>query len=245
VTPDPIAKDRAQMLSQLDGLLLGDNPMKGLFLGNLFLQPWLGLRISFPPKWQTGRASGAVGARSPDKDAAIFLRPVAVDRGLATVVREQEERAGVKLLDDAQQVQINGLSAIRKELATQGGKEAYWLSATWVQVGRTVWSILAVAPLSRKEEYASLINASVEGFGRLGEAERAKITATRLRLTQALSGESIEFVKWRTHATGTANQLAIANGVDKDTRFKGGELLKIFLDEAFVVSASPTPPTTP
>jgi predicted Zn-dependent protease len=245
VTPDPIAKDRAQMLSQLDGLLLGDNPMKGLFLGNLFLQPWLGLRISFPPKWQTGRASGAVGARSPDKDAAIFLRPVAVDRGLATVVREQEERAGVKLLDDAQQVQINGLSAIRKELATQGGKEAYWLSATWVQVGRTVWSILAVAPLSRKEEYASLINASVEGFGRLGEAERAKITATRLRLTQALSGESIEFVKWRTHATGTANQLAIANGVDKDTRFKGGELLKIFLDEAFVVSASPTSPTTP
>ena len=38
---DPIAKDRAQVLSQLDGLLLGDNPMKGVFLGNLFLQPWL------------------------------------------------------------------------------------------------------------------------------------------------------------------------------------------------------------
>ena len=242
---DPIAKDRAQVLSQLDGLLLGDNPMKGVFLGNLFLQPWLGLRIAFPPKWHTGRASGAVGARSLDKDAVIFLRAVAVDQELATVVREQEKRAGVKLLDDAQQMQINGLSAIRKELATQGGKEAYWLSATWVQVGRTVWSILAVAPLSRKEEYAPLIDASIEGFGRLGAAERAKITATRMRLTQALTGESIEFVKWRTHATGGANQLAIANGVDKDVRFKGGELLKIFLDETFVLPPSPVPPTTP
>ena len=238
-TPNPIAKDRAQVLSQLDGLLLGDNPMNGVFLGNLFLQPRLGLRIAFPPKWQTGRTSGAVGARSPDKDAVIFLRAVAVDQELATVVREQEKRAGVKLLDDARQVQINGLSAIRKELATQGGKEAYWLSATWVQVGRTVWSILAVAPLSRKEEYAPLIDASVEGFGRPSAAERAKITATRLRLTQALTGESIEFVKWRTHATGTANQLAIANGVDKDVRFKGGELLKIFLDEAFVLPPTP------
>jgi predicted Zn-dependent protease len=243
--PDPIARDRAQVLSQLDGLLLGDNPMKGVFLGNLFLQPWLGLRIAFPPKWQTGRASGAVGARSLDKDAVIFLRAVAIDQELATVVREQEKRAGVKLLDDARQVRINGLSAIRKELATQGGKEAYWLSATWVQVGRTVWSILAVAPLSRKEEYAPLIDASIEGFGRLGAAERAKIAATRLRLTQALTGESIEFVKWRTRATGTANQLAIANGVDKDVRFKGGELLKIFLDEEFVLPPSPVPPTTP
>jgi predicted Zn-dependent protease len=245
VAPDPIAQDRAQMLSQLDGLLLGDNPMKGVFLGNLFLQPQFGLRIVFPQKWQTGRASGAVGARSPDKDAVILLRPVAFDKELATVVGEQEKRAGVKLLDDARQVQINGLRAIRKELATQGGKQAYWLSATWVQVGRTVWSILAVAPLSRKEEYAPLIDASIEGFGRLGAAERAKITATRLRLTQALTGESIEFVKWRTHATGTANQLAIANGVDKDVRFKGGELLKIFLDEPFVLPPSAVSPTTP
>jgi len=243
--PYPIAKDRAQMLDELDGLLLGDNPMKGVFLANLFLQPRLGLRIAFPPKWQTGRASGAVGARSPDKDAVIFLRPLAVDQDLEKVVREQEKRAGVKLFDDAQQLQINGLKAVRKEIATQGGKEAYWLSATWIQVGRTVWSILAVTPLSRKEEYAPLINASIEGFGRLGDAERAKVTATRLRLTRALTGESIEFVKWRTHATGTPNQLAIANGVDKDVRFKGGESLKIFLDEAFIVPPSPASPTTP
>jgi predicted Zn-dependent protease len=231
---DPIAKDRAQMLGQLDGLLLGDNPMKGVFLGNRFLQPRLGLRIAFPPKWQTGRASGAIGARALDKDAVMILRPVAIDQDLLDVVRQQEKLTGVKLLDDSQQTQINGLRAIRKEFTTRGSKESYWLSLTWVQLGRVVWTIMAVAPVSREEEYAPVIKASVDGFAPLGDAERAEITAARLRVTQALAGESLEFVKSRTHTAGTVNQLAIANGMPQDVRFKGGELLKVFVDEAFV-----------
>jgi predicted Zn-dependent protease len=233
--PEPIAKDRVELLAQLDGLLLGDDPVKGTFVGNRFLLPRLALRMAFPPDWEAGRTAGGVGARSQDKQSVIVLQPAGIDTDPASVVREQEKRAGVKLLDGAQQTRINGLTAVRRDLTLQGQKGGFWVSLTWVQLGRIVWSIVAVAPGSRPQEYAPAINDSIASFGQISDADKAEITAARLRLARAQEGETLRALGDRTGSLWSVDQMAVASGLAVDVRFAGGELVKIPLREAFAV----------
>ncbi|MFA0698332.1 peptidase, partial [Vibrio sp. 10N.222.49.C9] len=53
----PIHKD---FVSQIDGLLVGENPGKGLFREQTFLQPDMKFVIDFPEEWQTVNQAAAV-----------------------------------------------------------------------------------------------------------------------------------------------------------------------------------------
>ena len=232
---EPIAKDRSELLARLDGLLVGDDPSKGTFVDNLFVLPNAATRMAFPPGWKVGRTATGVGARSQDKQAAMLLQPVAADTDPVSVVREQEKHARVKLLEGAEQTHINGLSAIRKELTVKGEKMSFWLSLTWVRLDRIVWSIVAVAASTHAQEYTPVIREGIASFGRIGDADKAGITAARLRIAQAQAGETLASLCERTGSLWSADQVAVANGMAADMRFSGGELVKIVVREALAV----------
>jgi len=233
--PDPVAKNRIELLARLDGLLVGDDPMKGTFVEQSFLLPNAGLRMRFPQGWELGRIEGAVGAQSPDEAALLMLEPAGVDTDPVSVARAGSKRTGVDFLDGARNTPINGLTAVRVELTVVGRKERYWLSLAWVQLGRVVWSIVGLAPGARVRDYAAIINESIASFAAMSESDKADLTAARLRVTQAHADETLESLGQRTGSLWDANQIAVANGFAADVRFAGGEQVKILLREAFVV----------
>jgi predicted Zn-dependent protease len=223
----PVAGDRAPFLAKLDGLLVGDNPTHGVFVDTRFLHPVLGLRMEFPDKWWTGRAPGGVGAISPDEREVMLLRPVAVSDDPLAVARVQEKRAGVRLLDNARELDLNGLAAVQSEVQVRGTKENYWLLLTWVKLGRVVYLIIGIAPQSRAESFGPIMRRSVATFGVLSEAERAAITVTVLRTAQAQAGETLAGLSQRTGSVWDAELIAIANGLRKDVVLQGDELIKV------------------
>ncbi len=233
--PDPIAKDRAKFLARLDGLLIGDDPMKGTFVEERFLLPNADLRMTFPRAWEMGRIAGGIGAQSPDEAAALILQPAGIDTDPVTVARERSKSTGVDFLNGARNTPINGLPAVRRELTVVGQKDRYWLSLAWVQLGRVVWSIVGLAPGARVRDYAPTINDSIASFGAMSDSDKADITAVRLRITQARADETLESLGQRTGSLWDANQIAVANGLAADVRFAGGEQVKVSLREAFVV----------
>ena len=70
----PIARDRADFLGRLDGLLLGPDPAEGVFQGRRFLHPGLDFALEFPSGWKTVNQKQAVGASGPDGQALIVLQ---------------------------------------------------------------------------------------------------------------------------------------------------------------------------
>ena len=232
---DPIAKDRAGLLARLDGLLIGDDPMKGTFVEERFLLPNADLRITFPHGWEMGRIAGGIGAQSPDEAAALILQPAGIDTDPVTVARERSKSTGVDFLNGARNTPINGLPAVRIELTVVGQKDRYWLSIAWVQLGRVVWSIVGLAPGARVRDYAPIVNDSIASFGAMSDSDKADITAARLRVTQALADETPESLGQRTGSLWDANQIAVANGLAADVRFAGGERVKVSLREVFLV----------
>ena len=230
---EPIAGDQPAFLAKLDGMLLGENPRNGVFVGSRFLHPVAGLRMAFPDKWLTGRVSGAVGAASPGRLDVMLLRPAGADDEPLAVARAQEKRSGVRLLEHAQALQINGLPAVQSEVQVRGKKDTYWLLLTWVKLGRVVYLVTGVSPRSRAEFFGPIMKRSIETFGALSEAERAEVTAVVLRSVQAQAGETLQALQVRAASPWDADMIAIANGVPKDVRFRGGELVKVAARERF------------
>ena len=58
----PIARDRTEVFSKLTGIVVGEDPARGSFQGQLFLHPELEFAISFPKKWKTMNTASAVGS---------------------------------------------------------------------------------------------------------------------------------------------------------------------------------------
>ena len=66
----PIAKDHAALMAKLDGLLVGNNPARGVFIEDDFMQPTLDFYLRFPSAWEKYNTNEMVVAQAPDKKSA-------------------------------------------------------------------------------------------------------------------------------------------------------------------------------
>ena len=230
---EPIAKDRTDLLARFDGLIVGDDPAKGTLVGNVFMQPSLGLRIALPPGWEAGYGMGFAGAYSPGRQSVLILRPAGASRDPWVVAREQEKRAGVALLYNARSEQINGLAAVREEFPVNGKQGIYWLTLNWIAVGNLIWSIEGAAPAAAAERDARIINASIDTIAPISDVDRARIDIVRLRAMPATDGEMLGSLRRRTGSTWNADQIAIANGLARDAVLSAGQLVKVPVREVF------------
>ncbi len=65
---------RDLFLGQVDNLTFGADPRQGFFKENVFYQPEMRFKLTFPPGWRTVNQRQAVGAISPEKDAIVVLQ---------------------------------------------------------------------------------------------------------------------------------------------------------------------------
>ena len=66
--PD-IAKERADLLQNLDGLYYSENPAQGIFRGQKFFHPDFNFTITFPDNWKTTNTPSLVGAFMENQEA--------------------------------------------------------------------------------------------------------------------------------------------------------------------------------
>ena len=71
----PIAATRPTFLAHLDGLVVGPDPASGIFVGNVFQHPDLGLALEMPAGWKTKNTPAAAIAMQPNGRAAVALQP--------------------------------------------------------------------------------------------------------------------------------------------------------------------------
>ena len=89
----PVARDRADLLSRLDGIVVGEDPIDGIFDDNFFLHPTFDLSIRFPAGWKTVNTPQAAGAVSPSEDAVSHLSVGSNDSTLEEILSELGEAA--------------------------------------------------------------------------------------------------------------------------------------------------------
>ena len=64
---------RESYMARIKGLVFGDDPRQGYTVGQTYYHPQLAFKIQFPDQWMIINQRQAVGALSPNRDAAVVL----------------------------------------------------------------------------------------------------------------------------------------------------------------------------
>ncbi|MEE8473800.1 MAG: M48 family metalloprotease [Myxococcota bacterium] len=232
----------AAYLARVEGIALGVNPAEGVFEGDRFLHPDLDFHIQFPHGWRPQNSHVAVGAISPRGDAVIFLKGhgVARDAKLAAeeFVQAHEKEYGLRVTR-AQHVQLRAANAYRVGVEAVLGGQSLAAEMTFIPYKGSMYRVTGVAPARVADQFLGRARNTVRSFRPLTPDERNSIRQLSLRVVKALPDEDLVALGLRTGNGWGPQRTAVLNGISSNTRFQGGELLKIAHSEPYRPSGDP------
>lgn len=223
----PIAGSRSALLARLEGLVVGANPAYGIVSGSLLLHPGYDLSLAMPARWKTRITPAMAGAAAPDGGAVVILQGVA--EGDDPVVGARAEGLPEPLVARLRRTRIGGLPAA--QLMADSGENR--LDLTWVAHRGRVVRIAGISAIEDFARYREAFDRTSASARPLAPLERQRILEDRLRVVQARPGESVADVVARGGATWSAAQLALANGIETDTRMQAGWPVKIAIRQRY------------
>ena len=210
----PVAED---LYSMLDGLTIGPNPERGVFLDEAFLHPGLNLALVFPSGWQTFNLPVAVGAVSPEQDAALFYslqsrEKTPTEQGRAFVAQLPVEYRD--LLARSEAVKVNGISAYVVTLVQnpRSGQKIY-LHIAWAAFDKYTLHLSAFG----SENSQQILRDSARGFRKLTRSDRAGIKRRQLAIAIARPGESVDDFSKRVGNHWSGPLTRVINDIDGNT----------------------------
>jgi len=222
----PVARDRADLLSHLEGLVVGEDPAQGIFEEQLFLHPQLDLAITFPKEWKTVNTPAAVGALSPSETALVSLRVAQNDTKLSAVIKQlQAEQKGLRF----ERFEIRGLPAASTLVTGRDGL----LDLTLIEYNRDVYAVTGQAGGGDASQYVKSFDVTARSFRALRASERRSLKESRLRVRTAHAGEKPAAIVKRTGSTWSPEAFAVANGIEIDTALRGGQLVKVAIPQPY------------
>lgn len=218
----PVAATRAAFLARLEGLLIGDNPAHGVFLGSLFLHPDVDVALEMPASWKTVNGPGAAGAVAPDRDAVVVL--TLVGPGDDPVVGARKEALPEAQAKRLQRGRIGALQTARLVADTRDGNRA---ALTWIAHRGHIFRVTGMTRISDWERYGPGFERTAASFRPLRQADRERVVESRLRIRRAASGETVAQVLARGGGTWNAARIAVANGTTVDATLEAGWPVKV------------------
>jgi predicted Zn-dependent protease len=224
----PIAGSRGAFLQRLEGLVVGDNPASGVFLGSLFVHPGFDVALEMPAKWKTINTAEAAGAVAPDGDAAVVLSLAGTgDDPVAAARADGLSEAQLKQL---KRVRVSSLPAALLVADSRQGRRAV---LTWIAYRQRVFRVTGLTRVSDWGRYGSLLDRTAGTFRPLVPADRERIFESRLRIRTAGAGENVAEVLARGGGTWSPAQMAVANGTTVDAKLQGGWPVKVPVSQRF------------
>jgi predicted Zn-dependent protease len=225
----PVAASRDAFLGELEGLVVGDNPATGVFVGQLFLHPDLDIALEMPTGWKTVNAPDVAGAAAPDGTAAVLLQVAGA--GVDPVAAARADG-----LDDAQVARLRRLTlaALPAARLVADTREGDRVTLTWVAHGPRIFRITGLAAIRDWSVQGPVLDRATASFRPLRGAERQGIDESRLRVRRAERGETVTQVLARGGGTWDAERTAVANGTMADARLEPGWPVKVAVAQRYV-----------
>lgn len=225
--PDGIEVRASEYLSQIEGIVLGEDPRQGYVEGSTFYHPDLRFRFAFPNGWQTQNSPIAFVMAEPNGRAIIQL----------TLAEGSSAQAAARTLTSQQGVQVSGSGAVNV-----GGNQAYRVegvvqqqngtlgfSATFVEYGGNVYQILGITAASAFNQYVGTFRSTADSFGSLTDARYLNRQPVRLDVVPATAGASLQSLLQGRPLPGglSAEEVAIMNQVRLGDPIPSGSTVKL------------------
>lgn len=234
---NPVAPDRPAFLRTLDGLLVGDDPAEGVFAGSRFLHPELNFALDFPEKWATQNTRSSVAAIAPDGSAVVVFESA---QGASPQESARIFASGAGLGADAVvPLEHAGRSVPHVEATGRGERGEVSVDLSWIGLGGLVYKITGVAEPDDFPAFRGQFHLTALSLRELTAEERGSIRDTRLRIREAKAGQGLGEFAEQHKSSWTADQIALANGLESGAVIEAGMPLKVAVPEAYQLRRKP------
>lgn len=226
-TNNGTAVDAQRYLSQIDGIILGNDPRQGFAEGSTFYHPELRFSFDFPSGWTVQNSPQAVQIVDPNRRGAIQLTLVQESSAQAAA-RAFASQGGVTVSDSrATSVNGNRAAVVDGTAQSQGGVTQF--TATFIEYGGNVYQILGIAPQGSFSQLRRQLTEPAQSFERLTDPRYLNRDPVRLDVTTTDRSASVQsLLGGRPLPPGmSAEEIAIMNQVDLGEALRPGTTLKL------------------
>ena len=228
---DATRGDRSAYLKRIEGVMLGPNPAEGVFEGSNFIHPDMGFRIRFPEGWDLENGRHAVGATAPDGGGRIFLAlepPGSRDAEMAAEAFVARTQRDLQLsVERARPVQIGSAAGFRIEGRGVIEGAAVATEITFIPFNSLMFRLTATAPGRSAREHLGWGRITARSFRALTPTERHSVSMLQVHVVAAEPDEDLAALSQRAGNAYEVRRTAVLNGIRPETRFRGGEWVKI------------------
>jgi predicted Zn-dependent protease len=225
----PPMKSWPEILATLDGLPWGENPARGVFRRELFLDPDEGFVLGFPAGWRTVVTPVLAGATRADQ-AVVAIAVAGIDADPETAAKAfvaRLRRDGTEPIED-RPIEGHGFPGHLVGVADPDSDMLGYLA--WVRMGTLTRRLIGIGHRSDRPA----IMTTIESLRPITEEERASIQIVRVRSARAAEGESLARLRERSGDVWPVTYTALLNGRDEGSPLLAGQLVKIGVREVYV-----------
>ena len=229
VAAEALPENEARYLSEVDGLLYGDDPAQGFVQGRRFAHPVMRIGFEAPEGFTLTNSPQALLIAGPDGLRGEFgggRMPPGGPEAYASALLEQVLKGGQAEVGAAQQTQVNGVPAllVPVRIATAEGEVELSLAVYEGGRGNAYHFMMVSAP---GQGAAAAIGALFSSFRLLSEEQVRGLKPRVIRVVQAGAGDSLQTMARRMASDHPLDHFLMLNGRSADQPLKAGERVKI------------------
>ena len=219
-------REKNEYLTNLDGIVFGEDPSEGFVRGRKFLHPKLGFTFTAPEGFVLDNTAQAVFGVKDNGAQALRLDVVRVAAEQA--LPEYLNSGWIENIDtkSVEEMTVGGFPA-----ATATAKGDQWTFRLYVvRFGSEVYRIIYAAK-NRTEAVDKSFRDSLSTFRRMTANEITSAQPLRLKVVEVKRGDTIEkSAKRMAVADRPAERFRVLNGLGEKDRLKPGDLVKLVVE---------------
>jgi predicted Zn-dependent protease len=216
--------ERQAYLRRIDGIAFGPDPREGFFRDGVFYHPGLRFQIAFPRGWNGVNTKQAVGATSPERDAALVIT-LSRHGSPEAAARELLAQTGIRS-GPARSARLGGAPALAYEFVAATSQGELRGLALFAEHAGRVLQLVGYADSARWGSHDGPIQASLDSFGELRDRRLLQARPQRLELVTLPRAMTLREADQRYPSSEPIEALARLNRVDQDGRLRAGTSYK-------------------
>ena len=216
-------------MDSIDGLVFGQNPREGFFIGNVFYHPEFEFRFDFPSGWETTNLKQGVVGLSPNQDATIQIT-LAGASSIEAAANDFFNQEGISAASQTAG-EINGLPEISGNFSVQTQQGALAGQATFLLHQDLVYQLLGYGVEQNWQGYAPMVENSIRSFNVLTDESKLSVQPMRIEIVTLDRAMTFEEFVSRYPSSISNETLALINRASLNDTFEEGRRLKRVVGE--------------
>jgi predicted Zn-dependent protease len=231
---DPITASHEDFLKKVEGVYFWDNPEEGIFKGDTFMHPDLGIYCIFPEGWSTFNSPTFIGAMDEKNERGMIYLGMADTNatpeylGNEFVNKLKQKHQAVP--ERNEKITLNGLDAYIVSIMDRTDAEPVGIHHLWFTLNNNTYRVIGA---SYQSEY-ELLKKSANTLRPITDLEKESVKVPVLRFIAAYENETLQELNERSGNTWSIELTAVMNNISPDKPLEKGQWVKIARNEKYM-----------